>query len=104
MLVNAFNNRARDMGRGLGVPDNVATVFAEAEVRASVAFPLSNVLTLLARACEASYGGDGAQRARPSTPRVTRNALCLSHAASSRTHRRRLTRPAHNAAARFARC
>lgn len=55
-----FSDRGRRLGYALGVPDHVSHVFAEAEVRACVAFPLSSILTILARACEASYGGDGA--------------------------------------------
>ena len=67
-LVSAFAPRAPALGRGLGISDEQSKVVAEAEVRASVAFALSNVVTLLLRGaaagagardtCECVVGGD----------------------------------------------
>jgi phosphoglucan,water dikinase len=61
-LVDAFGERAAVLGRGLGLPDSTSKVVAEAEVRASVAFALSNTLTLLLRAAAAAAGNaDGTE-------------------------------------------
>jgi phosphoglucan,water dikinase len=61
-IVEAFGDRAAVLGRGLGLPDSTSKVVAEAEVRASVAFALSNTLTLLLRAAAAAAGNaDGTE-------------------------------------------
>lgn len=58
---------ARRMGPALGVPEHAIATFAEAEVRASVAFQLSRLLALLQRAARvavaAGGGGGGASSA-----------------------------------------
>jgi phosphoglucan,water dikinase len=50
---------ARRMGPALGVPEHAIATFAEAEVRASVAFQLSRLLAVLQRAARVAASGGG---------------------------------------------
>ena len=49
--LDTFSDRALRLGAALGLPDEIRTVFTEAEIRAHVAFQLSRVNALLLRAC-----------------------------------------------------
>lgn len=52
----AYSEPAKQMGAALGLSGHLQTVFSEAEVRASVAFQLSKLNTVLLQACRAILG------------------------------------------------
>lgn len=54
--LHAFSTPATQMGSALGLPEHLHTVFSEAEIRASVAFQLSKLNTVLLQACRATLG------------------------------------------------
>lgn len=56
MVLSTFSDRSRRLGHGLGVDPTTASVFAEGEVRASVAFQVSKACELLLRACRSAAG------------------------------------------------
>jgi len=70
---------ARRMGPALGVPAHAVATFAEAEVRASVAFQLSRLLALLQRAARvaaaAANGGAGLSEWEPIVAGTARGVL-----------------------------
>lgn len=49
--LDAFATSAKQLGSALGMPDQIQTVFSEAEIRASTAFQLSRLTSLLLRSC-----------------------------------------------------
>jgi phosphoglucan, water dikinase len=54
--LDAFADRALRLGAALGVSGEVQTIFTEAEIRASVAFQLSKLNSMLLRACREILG------------------------------------------------
>ena len=60
-LMECFAQRAEALGEGLGVPPAVSRTYGEAAVRAAPSFALSNLLSLLLRACGECTGGDGSE-------------------------------------------
>ncbi|GIL64105.1 hypothetical protein Vafri_18076 [Volvox africanus] len=56
MVAEVYGNPAATLGRALGLPEHMGAVFAEAEVRASVAFQVSKLAAMLARALRTAAG------------------------------------------------
>lgn len=54
--LQAFSAPAKQMGSALGLSEHLQTVFSEAEIRASVAFQLSKLNTVLLQACRTILG------------------------------------------------
>ncbi|GAB4819879.1 hypothetical protein N2152v2_006925 [Parachlorella kessleri] len=57
VLVEAYAQRAKQLGTALGLDPYLVTVFPEAEIRASVVFQLSKLCTMLLRATGMVAGG-----------------------------------------------
>ncbi|EFJ49323.1 hypothetical protein VOLCADRAFT_90138 [Volvox carteri f. nagariensis] len=56
MVTEVYGSTAATLGRALGLPEHMGTVFAEAEVRASMAFQVSKLAAMLARALRTAAG------------------------------------------------
>ncbi|GIL76478.1 hypothetical protein Vretimale_6018 [Volvox reticuliferus] len=56
LVSEVYGNPAATLGRALGLPEHMGAVFAEAEVRASVAFQVSKLAAMLARALRTAAG------------------------------------------------
>ena len=54
--LHAFSGNAKQMGAALGLSDHLQTVFSESEIRASVAFQVSKLNTMLLQACRDILG------------------------------------------------
>uniref|UniRef100_A0A7R9VQR9 CBM20 domain-containing protein n=2 Tax=Chlamydomonas euryale TaxID=1486919 RepID=A0A7R9VQR9_9CHLO len=55
-LMRVYSKPAADLGRALGVPPHMASVFGESETRGSVAFQLSKLAALLSKALRIAAG------------------------------------------------
>ncbi|KAG2437888.1 hypothetical protein HXX76_005505 [Chlamydomonas incerta] len=55
-LADVYSQPAAVLGRALGLPEHMGGIFAEAEVRASMAFQVSKLAAMLARALRAAAG------------------------------------------------
>ncbi|GLC50621.1 2,3-dihydroxyphenylpropionate/2, 3-dihydroxicinnamic acid 1,2-dioxygenase [Pleodorina starrii] len=56
MVAEVYGGSAAALGRALGLPEHMGAVFAEAEVRASMAFQVSKLAAMLARALRTAAG------------------------------------------------
>ncbi|KAG2449840.1 hypothetical protein HYH02_005363 [Chlamydomonas schloesseri] len=55
-LTDVYGQPAAALGRALGLPEHMGAIFAEAEVRASMAFQVSKLASMLARALRTAAG------------------------------------------------
>lgn len=55
-VTDVYGSPAAALGRALGLPEHMGAIFAEAEVRASVAFQVSKLAAMMARALRAAAG------------------------------------------------